>query len=122
MKKRRSLILAALTGLSLFLVFFDVDIAPEFALPGTAEIDDPGQESRYSDCFAARDAAIHERAFATIDNPDVQKEYIAMQRDEARQACRASHPRRRTVIDTPFRFNLVDVAPRFGARSDAEPP
>lgn len=113
MKNRRTFWLSAGIGLVSFLVLFDVDFAPEFALPGTLEVDDPAQEARYAACFDARDAAIHERAFATIDNPDVQKEYIAMQRDGARLDCRAAHPRRRVRVDTPLRFNLVDVAFRF---------
>ena len=113
MKNRRTIILYTGIGLLLFLALFDVELAPEFALPGTAEVPDPAREARFAACFERRDEAIHERAFATIDNPDVQKEYIAMHRDDARHACRAEYPERTIVVETPLRFTLLDLRYRF---------
>lgn len=95
------------------LVLFDVSINPEFAMPRESELADPRIEAEYARCFRARDEEIHGTAFGTIDNPDVQKEFITSSRAEAARACRALHPERTITVAEPFRFNLVDLEPRF---------
>lgn len=103
----------AIAGLLVLLLLFDVSFAPRFALPRDVTRPDPGQEGRYSACVEARDAAIHERAFGTIDNPDVQKLYIAAEREKARAECRERFPERLVTTREPFRFNLLDFELRF---------
>lgn len=105
-------ILAA--SLALFLVLFDVTVRWEFALPRDVTRPDPAREAEFSACFEKRDAEIHERAFSRIDNPDVQREFISMQRDAAERACRERFPRREVTVRAPFRFNLVDIRFRWG--------
>jgi hypothetical protein len=74
---------------------------------------DAKQEERYETCFAQRDKEIHDVAFATIDNPDVQKLYISNNRDLAVAECRAQFPKHWTVVDAPSRFKLIDLRFRF---------
>lgn len=106
--------LIALGACSLLLpVFFEVTFAPELAFPAEVQAPDPAQEAKYTDCLAQRDAQIHQQAFATIDNPDVQREFISTQRDEARVACRATYPERMQTKSVPLRFNLIDLTPRL---------
>lgn len=104
-------LVAALTGL--FLLLFDVTPRFEFALPREVAEPDPAREAEFDACFAARDDAIHEEAFGTIDNPDVQREFISMRREEAERDCRERFPARTVMVSEPFRFNLVDVRFRF---------
>jgi len=103
----------AIAGLLVLLLFYDLNFAPEFALPREVTRPDPEREARYAACVEGRDAAIHERAFGTIDNPDVQKLYIAAEREKARAECRQRFPERLVTAREPFRFNLVDLEPRF---------
>ncbi len=104
-------ITAALVALALLL--FEVEFRFEFALPDSVTVPDPDVEAAYEACFAARDEDIHRSAFSTIDNPDVQKEYITSNRARAERECRARHPRAEIEREQPFRFNLVDLSPRF---------
>jgi hypothetical protein len=46
------------------------------------------QQMLYEECVAARDREIHEKTFATIDNPDVQREILATQKEIAKRECR----------------------------------
>jgi hypothetical protein len=46
------------------------------------------QQILYEECVAARDREIHEKTFATIDNPDVQREVLATQKEIAKRECR----------------------------------
>ena len=100
-------------GLILTLALYEVHVDPQFDLPQERQQADPAQEARFDECFAQRDAGIHEAAFATIDNPDVQREFIATERDKARAACRKQFPQRLQTIQRPFRFNLVDLRFRY---------
>ncbi|MDX1405215.1 MAG: hypothetical protein R3192_11790 [Woeseiaceae bacterium] len=95
------------------LVLFEVDFNPQFSLPGEGRQVDAEQEARYAACYAERDKEIHDVAFSTIDNPDVQKLYIKNNRDVARSDCRAQYPQRWVTVDEPFRFNLVDLKYRY---------
>lgn len=95
------------------MLLFDVRYVPRWQLPGELQLPDPEQEARYSNCFAEQDHRIHEVAFGTIDNPDVQREYIATERDKARSDCRQKFPRRLITETRPFDFNLIDLDFRF---------
>lgn len=92
---------------------FEGSIAFEFALPGEKTVPDAEQEARYEACFAQKDDEIHEIAFGTIDNPDVQKEFITSNRAAAASECRAHYPEQVMTESTPFRFNLIDLQPRY---------
>ena len=106
-------VLIAAASLALFLLLFDVTVRWEFSLPHDVTRPDPALEAEFSACFEKRDAEIHERAFSRIDNPDVQREFISMQRDAAEQACRERFPRREVTTRVPFRFNLFDTRFRW---------
>lgn len=94
-------------------LLFDVTIAFEFALPAEQTVADLAQEEHYAACYAAQDEEIHKTAFGTIDNPDVQKEFITSNRTAAARECRAQFPEQVITESTPFRFNLIDLQPRY---------
>lgn len=50
------------------------------------------QQIRYEECVAERDHEIHKKTFATIDNPDVQREVLATQKEIAKRECRRMFP------------------------------
>ena len=50
------------------------------------------QEKRFQTCVAERDREIHRRVFSTIDNPDVQREYLSTQKEIAIGECRLQYP------------------------------
>ncbi|ANO52080.1 hypothetical protein [Woeseia oceani] len=99
--------------IGLFLWLFDVSLNPEFALPADVKVADPMQEQLYERCFAAEDAVIHEQAFGTIDNPDVQREFISMHREDAHASCRQRYPERLVDEHRGLQFNLIDLRYRF---------
>jgi hypothetical protein len=111
--KFRSAIAILVVVVAAIPVFYDVDFGFVLQLPGSEEIPDPDVESAYQSCYREKDAAIHATAFGTIDNPDVQKEYISAHRTRAKGECRRQHPARMITAETPFRFNLVDLTPRY---------
>ena len=100
-------------ALVVLLVLFEIHIDLQFSMPGESSQLDTGQEARYASCYADRDREIHDVAFGTIDNPDVQKLYISNNRDQAVTDCRLQFPEQWTTVDDPFRFNLVDLRFRF---------
>ena len=111
-KKRRIIAALAVVLAGLFLLF-DVDFVLDVSGSRESRIADPAIEAQYEACYAARDDEIHATAFGTIDNPDVQKEYITSNRARAAAECRALHPESIMTVVEPARFNLVDLAPRF---------
>jgi len=112
MKRKKAVWIGIAAFIALF-ILFDVRINFEFSLAGESSQLDAQQESRYVACYAARDKEIHDVAFGTIDNPDVQKLYILNNRDEAASGCRERFPEQWTAVDEPFRFNLVDLRFRY---------
>ena len=100
---------------ALFVLFalFDIRINFEFSLAGESSQLDAEQEARYAACYAARDKEIHDVAFGTIDNPDVQKLYILNSREEAATECRAHFPEQWISVEEPFRFNVLDLGFRY---------
>jgi hypothetical protein len=98
--------------LALF-VLFEVRINFEFSLPREGRHLDMDQEERYASCYAGRDLEIHDVAFGTIDNPDVQKLYIRNNRDKAQAECRRQFPEQWVTVAKPFRFNVVDLRFRY---------
>ena len=92
---------------------FDVDFAFDIALPAETSIPEPTDQKAYARCYQERDVDIHATAFGTIDNPDVQKEFISSNRERAARECRELHPEVKVIVHEPARFNLVDLEPRF---------
>ncbi len=109
----RKLICSVAVLMALVIALFDVTLNFDFGLPQETELPDAEQEARYQACYEARDAEIHRTAFGTIDNPDVQKEFITGSRARAAIECRAAHPQRTVTATTPFHFNVLDFEPRF---------
>jgi len=103
---RGKLISTFLLAAVLVMVLFEIDISPST----TTEIADPAMEAQYRVCYQQKDDEIHATAFATIDNPDVQKEFIISNRARASAECGALHPESMIVVDEPWRF---DLRPRF---------
>lgn len=95
------------------LIFFDVSVGFDIVMPRETEILDPQVEVEYARCYESRDDDIHATAFGTIDNPDVQKEFISANRARAAKECRALHPEARIRVKEPLRFKVVDLEPRF---------
>ena len=103
----------AVAALVVFIALFEISFDFEFSLGGEGRQLDPDQEERYEACYAERDREIHDIAFGTIDNPDVQKLYISNNRDVAVAECRAQFPERWIEVNEPLRFNLVDLRFRY---------
>ena len=101
------------TAVAALLVLFEIRFRVEFSMPGESSQLNVGQEARNAACYAERDNEIHDAAFGTIDNPDVQKLYILNNRMRAATECRQQFPEQWTVIEEPFRFNLLDLSLRF---------
>lgn len=108
-RKAGVLLLAALA----FLLLFRVTLVLEFSMPGERQVNDPAIELAYARCYGDKDREIHAEAFATIDNPAVQKEFINSNRERAAAECRALHPATTITIHEPLRLDLVDLEPRF---------
>ena len=92
---------------------YDVRFIFDFESTGDRQVPDPDVEAAYRACYQSKDDEIHGIAFGTIDNPDVQKEYISSNQAVAARACRERHPQVMLTEHTPFSFNLVDLEPRF---------
>ena len=100
-------------ALAALFVLFEVRLDFQYSLPAASQQPDLDQEARYAACYADRDREIHDVAFGTIDNPDVQKLYIKNNRDKAAAECRQRFPEQLVTVDEPFRFNVVDLHFRF---------
>jgi len=109
-KRTSTLVIAALI---IVLLLFDVSVDVQFSLPSEEKQTDLEQEALFAACYEKRDAEIHRTAFATIDNPDVQKEFINTNRERATANCRRSFPMTETTATTPLRINLLDFEPRY---------
>ena len=53
---------------------------------------DSRQEALFRECVAERDREIHSKTFSTIDNPDVQREILATEKERAIRECREKYP------------------------------
>jgi hypothetical protein len=111
--KKGSIISALAIVLVGVIALFDVDLVFDIAGPVESQIADPETEARYEACYAEKDHEIHATAFGTIDNPEVQKEFITSNRVRAAAECRALYPETIITVEEPARFKLVDLTPRF---------
>ena len=109
-KRTSTLIIAALI---IALLLFDVSVDVQFSLPGEQKRPDLEQEALFAACYEKRDAEIHRTAFGTIDNPDVQKEFINTNRERATANCRRSFPATETIVTTPLHISLLKIEARY---------
>lgn len=56
------------------------------------EATDIQQVALFRECVAERDRQIHGKTFSTIDNPDVQREILATEKERAIRECREKYP------------------------------
>lgn len=56
-----------------------------------SEAGDSRKEALFRECVAERDREIHSKAFAAIDNPDVQREILATEKERAIRECRENY-------------------------------
>ena len=97
----------------LVIALYDVRINIAFSLPGEIEQPDSAQETLYMQCFDSRDKQIHDTAFGTIDNPDVQKEFINTSRARAASECRDKYPQQSITVRQDFHLNIIDLRARY---------
>ena len=109
----RKIILFLVAAGILMFALFDMRFVFDISMGSEREVPDPGVEAAYARCYEQKDEEIHETAFGTIDNPDVQREFITSERAIARRACRAQHPETLIVVEDPARFRLIELTPRF---------
>ena len=57
-----------------------------------AKTPDVQQQSLFDQCVLQRDREIHLQVFETIDNPDVQREILATEKERAIRECRKQYP------------------------------
>jgi hypothetical protein len=105
----KNLAVVLAVALLLLFLFFEVRFDFQVSMPREIVELDSEQENRYIRCVEERDAEIHRIAFATIDNPDVQREYLATQKDEAKLVCRSEFPMKKNTKKQSFRVKLVDL-------------
>lgn len=103
------MLIAAVIVMSLYKVTFNF----EFSFATQVQRPDAAVEAEYARCFERKDKDMHGVAFDTIDNPDVQKEFITANREIIARECRQRFPEKLTIVQLPFRFNLVDLQARF---------
>jgi hypothetical protein len=109
---RRTIGLAISVFLAI-LVFFEVTFPFDISSSYETKVPDPAVEADYERCYQEKDKEMHRRVFATVDNPDVQKEYISTNREQIARECREQFAERLITVRQPSRFNLVDLKPRF---------
>jgi hypothetical protein len=56
---------------------------------------------------------MHRQAFGTIDNPDVQREFISANRAVIAAECRGEFLQQLISVESDTSLNLIDVHPRF---------
>ena len=111
----RAKIFVRLIVVSIALLFLLYEVKPDFvfSLPGESEQIDVTQEALYAQCYSFRDKQLHDTAFATIDNPDVQKEFINTSRARARDACREKFPQLLVTVRQPLAIKIFAIKPRY---------
>lgn len=102
----------ALAGIFTF-VLFEVNFVLDFGGTEVGELPDPAVEQAFESCYLEKDEEIHATAFGTIDNPDVQKEFISASRAVANRECRELNPKLMIPTERKSSFNLVDLRSRF---------
>jgi hypothetical protein len=94
-------------------VLFDFDWVLDCGQSNGHEVPDPAVEELYENCYAIKDDAMHRQAFGTIDNPDVQREFISANRAVIAAECRGEFLQQLISVESDTSLNLIDVHPRF---------
>jgi len=97
----------------LIFVLFEVNFVLDFGENEMNMTADPAVEQAFESCYLKKDDEIHATAFGTIDNPDVQKEFISSGRAVANRECRERFPKVMISAEQESGFNLIDLHPRF---------
>jgi hypothetical protein len=71
-------------------VFLLPGCSPETSQP--VETGQPNHDALFEECVATKDRRIHKEVFATVDNPDVQRELLATRKERAIRECREHYP------------------------------
>ncbi len=100
-------------GVFLIFVLFEVELGQDVGRSDAIEVPDPVIEAQYKNCYANRDDAMHRQAFSTIDNPDVQREFISAKRAEIAAECRAQFPQKMIVLENEDSAALIRFRPRY---------
>ena len=100
-------------AIAVVITLYEMQLNFVLSLPVEIEQRDSAQEALYTQCYESQDKQIHYTAFATIDNPDVQKEFINTSRVLAASECRNDYPLLWITIRQPFRFNFIDLRARY---------
>ena len=111
--KAKNFVITSAIGVLLILVLFEIDWVLDFGRSNTVEVPDPDIEASYENCFKIKDDAMHRQAFGTIDNPDVQREFISANRAKIAADCRAEFPQETLSVEGEGSLNLIDLQPRF---------
>ena len=112
MNKSR-IIIASVVAVAAVLGLYNVEIVFDQFVSNGSEITDPAVERAFQECYAKKDDEIHTVAFGTIDNPDVQKEFITSNRVRARAECRERYPVVMIRWEASTTTNFVDLTPRY---------
>jgi hypothetical protein len=112
------LILKKVIGLALMAVIvlaicYDVTFTFDVSLARQVQSPDPVIAAKYLRCYETADETMHGFVFATVDNPDVQKEMISTSRERIARECRQQIPEQLITLQEPARFNVMDLNPRF---------
>jgi hypothetical protein len=110
---RHKVVWTGIAALIVLVALFDIRFNFEYSPAGESLQLDAEQEARYAACYTERDDEIHDQAFGTIDNPDVQKLYILNNRKRAAMECRQRFPQQWITVEEPFHFNLVELQFRY---------
>lgn len=109
----KKVLIIGVAALCLLLILYDVSVDFQFSMPQDVQVVDAAWEAQYQACVDERDVEIHEIAFSTIDNPDVQREFLSTHKDKAKAECRLEYPERMTIVAQPFKFSLLAFEYRF---------
>lgn len=112
MFSRKTISLIVFAGL-VFAVLFEVRLPLDFSGVETIQVRDPDIEAAFRRCYDEQDEEMHRAVFATIDNPDVQKEMIITNRENIALDCRQRFPEKILTVEREVATNLIDLAPRF---------
>ena len=112
MNKSRIIIASVVAVVAVF-GLYNVEIVFDQSVSNGSEITDPAVERAFEECYEKKDDEIHTVAFGTIDNPDVQKEFITSNRARARAECRERHPAVMIRREASTSNNFIDLTPRY---------
>jgi len=100
-------------ALIVFVMLYDVTFRFDMAFAREVQQADLLIETAYMRCYQQQDEAMHDFVFGTVDNPDVQKEFIITNRERIARDCREQFPEQLISVRQPSRFKLMDLKPRF---------